>query len=242
MLNRILLALALVCAVALWISSPIHQDPSYHAFHGPQGPWSAIVWSNLPFAIAGLAGLYHWCKANWSGYNDKLPWLLVCLSGPLIAAGSAWYHLNPNNSTLVWDRIPMTLAFMPLLAAILAPILTIPLTIIGPATVLYWQYSGDLRPYVLVQFFPILAIPLKLLAGAIPYTHTHRLWQMTGLYLLAKIAEHADQALLAATSVSGHTWKHYFAALALYLPLRMLSEREHKANSTAHSAQSHHAP
>lgn len=231
MLNPITLALAALTALVLFFIPPIHQDPNYHAFHGPQGPWSGIVWSNLPFALAGLAGLYHWLKADWKPYSDKAPWLLICLSGPLIAAGSAWYHLNPNNAALVWDRLPMTLAFMPLLAALFAPNLTIPLTIAGAATVIYWQQSGDLRPYVMAQFFPMLVIPLKLLSRTLPYTQTHRLWQMIGLYVLAKVAEHFDEALLAVTNLSGHTWKHCLAALALYLPLRMLSERQPKTET-----------
>lgn len=225
--NKILVVLLLIAAAALYWNPPIHQDPHYHAFQGPKSP---IVWSNLAFALAGLAGLYHWRRAEWKPYNDKLPWLLFALSGPLIAAGSAYYHLNPNDATLVWDRIPMTLAFMPLVAAILAPKLTIPLTLIGPATVLYWQQTGDLRPYVLVQFFPILAISLKLIADAVPYTHTTRLWQMILLYSFAKLAEYFDAGLLAATALSGHTWKHLIAALALYLPLRMLTERQPKLN------------
>lgn len=29
-----------------------------------------------------------------------------------IAVGSTYYHWNPNDSTLVWDRLPMTLAFV----------------------------------------------------------------------------------------------------------------------------------
>lgn len=229
MLDRILLGLALLCAAALLFAPPITQNPSYHDFHGPQGPWSPIVWSNLAFAIAGLAGLYHWRKAPRLEVapqgSDHFPWLLVALSGPLIAAGSAWYHLQPSDASLVWDRLPMTLAFMPLLAALWNPRLTIPLALFGLGSVLYWQQSGDLRPYVMVQFFPMLAIPLLLLSGRLPYTHTSRLWQMLGLYVVAKLAEHNDATLLAATHISGHTWKHLFAALALYLPLRMLSER-----------------
>jgi hypothetical protein len=36
----------------------------------------------------------------------------------LTAAGSAYYHLAPDNARLVWDRLPMTMVFMSLVAAI----------------------------------------------------------------------------------------------------------------------------
>ncbi|MBT3812899.1 MAG: hypothetical protein HOE45_04700 [Gammaproteobacteria bacterium] len=37
----------------------------------------------------------------------------------LVAAGSSYYHWNPNNQTLVWDRLPMTICFMSLFVALL---------------------------------------------------------------------------------------------------------------------------
>ena len=37
----------------------------------------------------------------------------------LVAIGSGWYHHAPSNATLVWDRLPMTVAFMALFAAVL---------------------------------------------------------------------------------------------------------------------------
>ncbi len=230
MLRAIVPALAVLSAAGLAIAPPIAQDPGYHAFHGGGGPWSMIVWSNLAFAIAGFAGFVHWLRAGWDGFDDRLAWLLVALSGPLIAAGSAWYHLQPSDASLVWDRLPMTLAFMPLLAAMLRPSWAVPLAVAGAGTVFFWQQTGDLRPYVMAQFFPMLAIPVQLLLKRLPYTGTARLWQMLGLYLLAKLAEYWDQGLLELSGISGHSWKHLIAAVALYLPLRMLVERRRLAS------------
>jgi hypothetical protein len=38
----------------------------------------------------------------------------------LTAFGSAYYHLEPTNDRLLWDRLPMTVAFMGLFAAVLS--------------------------------------------------------------------------------------------------------------------------
>jgi len=45
-------------------------------------------------------------------------------------------------------------------------------------------------------------------------------WPVLALYVLAKFAEHYDRAIYSAMSVSGHTLKHLFAALAAYRILR----------------------
>ena len=76
------------------------------------------------------------------------------------AIGSGYYHLHPNNETLVWDRLPMAIGFLALLAAILCERLIFHemlrhflflLPIAGAPTVFYWQATerhgnGDLRP------------------------------------------------------------------------------------------------
>jgi hypothetical protein len=50
---------------------------------------------------------------------------------------------------------------------------------------------------------------------------------VAGLYALAKLAEHFDRAIFAATGniVSGHTLKHLLAAAAIFCALRMLKLR-----------------
>jgi hypothetical protein len=89
----------------------------------------------------------------------------------LVAAGSSYYHWNPNNQTLVWDRLPMTICFMSLFVALLGEHISfqyekiiLPASLLlGVFSVIYWQYTGDLRFYGLVQFGTLAAIPLILL-------------------------------------------------------------------------------
>ena len=43
--------------------------------------------------------------------------IVIYFSGvALVALGSAYYHEDPENETLFWDRLPMTIAFMALFA------------------------------------------------------------------------------------------------------------------------------
>ena len=84
---------------------------------------------------------------------------------------------------------------------------------------------GDLRPYLLLQILPILLIPLWQAIHRTPAVE--RLWFGAALllYVLAKLAEVNDHALLAATdsALSGHTLKHLLAtAAAAALVYRLL--------------------
>ena len=67
--------------------------------------------------------------------------------------------------------------------------------------------------YVLVQFFPLLVLPLMLWLFAPRYTRTRDLVLVIACYGLAKLLELADKPLFAATGgmVSGHTLKHLAA-------------------------------
>jgi hypothetical protein len=172
--------------------------------------------------------------------RPKLPFV-VCFAGVVLTAfGSSWYHWSPSNATLVWDRLPMTLGFMGLLAAVIAEQLServglaalAPLLIAGVASVFYWQYTeqagaGDLRPYLLVQFGPLPLIPLLITLFPKRYTHTERWYVIIGWYAAAKVFEGLDASIFAATAglVSGHTLKHLAAAWACYEIVRMLNVR-----------------
>jgi len=67
----------------------------------------------------------------------------------LTAAGSSYYHLQPDNTRLVWDRLPIVIVLMSLLAAIVAErmslragLLLMPLLLfIGVGSVLQWRAS-----------------------------------------------------------------------------------------------------
>lgn len=216
----------------------IPQDPAYHHFADTRTmlgvPNALNVISNFPFLVIGVAGLLALRRghAKFVDARERWPYIALFVGVTLTAFGSAWYHLNPNNATLVWDRLPMTLGFMGLLCAIVAErisvrlglMLLVPLLTAGMASVLYWRAADDLRPYLLVQFGPILIIPVLLWCFPDRYTHTLRLVRVFGWYVAARILESLDGAM-AGSPISGHTLKHLAAAWACWEIVRMLQVR-----------------
>lgn len=225
----VLIGLALVAIVAFLPRIP--QDLAYHHFADTRTmlgvPNALNVLSNLPFLLIGLLGFR--LRPREYGYY-------VCFAGVVLTAfGSAWYHLAPNNATLVWDRLPMAIGFMGLLAGIIGERISLragilwltPLVIVGAASVFYWQATDDLRPYALVQFGPAIVIPAILLLFPARYTLAGRYWLIIGWYTAAKFLEAADKRIYAVGGiVSGHTLKHLAAAWACYEIVRMVQQRE----------------
>lgn len=242
MRRRTLVLLLLVAASTLGIAllPPIPQHPGYHDFADQRTLWAVPhalnVLSNLPFVLVGIAGLLA-CRRR----SDERDLYAVFFAGIVLTGfGSAWYHLAPDHERLVWDRLPMTLGFMGLLAATIgervslawARRLLAPLLGVGLASVLWWIRgerlgAGDLRPYVLVQFLSLIVIASLLALYPRRYSHPHLLWLGLAAYALAKLCETLDAEIFAASAglVSGHTIKHLVAAVGLGCLARMLVVR-----------------
>jgi hypothetical protein len=231
-------AVALAFLVAVLVQPPIHQPLAYHHFAdartllGVPNFWN--VASNLPFLAVGIAGLA-WCARHIARIDRALraPWLVLFVGVIGVGLGSGWYHLAPNNGTLVWDRLPMTLAFMALFAIVLGEHVNRrlgrfalwPLLLAGVVSVLYWRGTDDLRPYLLVQFLPVLLIPLIL--WLYPRPGSVAVWLALGCYVLAKLLEQFDPQVYDALghSISGHSLKHVAAAAGMWALLAGLKRR-----------------
>lgn len=240
-----------VALVLLYTQGAIPQDQGYYNFADRRTwlgiPNAADVLSNIPFLVVGIWGL----AVIYSGQAERrarmfidraerLPYLAFFLGVGLVGFGSGWFHLNPNNSTLVWDRIPITVAFVSFFTAIIMERVSLkagrfllwPLLILGILTVLYWVWTenrgnGDLRPYAFIQYYPILAVPLLIALFPARYTGTPYLLAVVGLYGTAKIFELNDWAVFSALGwISGHTIKHYLAAAAIVPIVLMLKSRK----------------
>lgn len=228
-----LLALvAAAAAVGAFLLDPIPQDLEYHAFadrralFGVPNFWN--VATNLPFLLIGAWGLLN--TRHLAGEELKTHYRVYCGAVALVAFGSGWYHLAPSNASLVWDRLPMTVAFMSLFSALLADRLSWllgrallwPLIVAGTASIAWWirgesMGQGDLRAYGLVQFLPMLLMPMILLMWREGSIAARPLWLALGAYAAAKITEHYDAAIYAAVGfVSGHSLKHLAAAAAAW--------------------------
>src|SRR5579862_9155469 len=245
-----LLAAAILLAVAIVFSlAPIPQSEAYHKFADQRAllgiPHCLDVLSNLPFLVVGVAGIAFVLRQPAPGVASPRPsiefwaYLIFFIGVALTSVGSAYYHLQPGDARLVWDRLPMTVAFLSLVAAALAERVSArvaawllgPLLAFGVWSVFYWRGTqaaghGDLRPYVLVQFGSLLALLLLLALFPARNTRGSDLLVSLGFYVVAKILEVCDRAVFALGHfVSGHTLKHLAAALSAYWILRMLQLR-----------------
>jgi Ceramidase len=227
---------ALVGIVATFIAPPIAQDVAYHQFSdqvthlGISNFWNVV--SNIPFLVVGVMGLL---RLSSIVSASKVQYFLFFLGVALVAFGSGYYHLHPSNSTLVWDRLPMTIAFMALFSIVISEFvnealgrkLLLPLLIVGLLSILYWLVFNDLKVYVLVQFYPIVAILISLIFFQSVYTLKFGYWLLVLAYIVAKLFEHFDDATHQTFGwLSGHTLKHISAAIGIYLLLLTYQKRK----------------
>jgi len=240
-----LLGVVFVAILTVFFIPAIPQDIGYHdfadnrTFFGVPNFFNVI--SNLPYLIFGLIGYYLLFKEVQLHIIQslKLAYTVFFIGVTLVCLGSGYYHLDPDNSSLLWDRLPMTLAFMSFFTVILgeyvhektAQQLYFPLLIIGLISVVYWYWSetinqGDLRLYVLVQFLPIVLIPLILWLFPSRFTHGYYYWLIIACYVLAKAFELTDQLVFDTLGiVSGHSLKHLISTLVPFLMYKSIKSR-----------------
>ncbi len=226
----LLLLVSVIAVTALWFAGPIPQDPSYHLFAdssqvlGLGNFWNVI--SNFPFILVGFLGLARYSRL--AQVESGPGYVVLCVSVVFVGFGSAYYHNVPSNGSLLWDRLPMAVAFMALLSMLLGervitrykPLSLWLLVVIGLSAVVYWSWTeslgrGDLRPYLLVQFLPVLLIPLIVWLFPSRYMRNSLLLSSFALYFVAKLLEHFDTEVMSITGLTGgHAWKHVVAAIA----------------------------
>lgn len=237
---------AVYVAAALFPRTP--QPLAYHDFADKRArlgiPNFGDVVSNVAFAIAGVWGMI-WLASRAAPERfvegrERWAYVAVFLGLLLTAFGSSYYHLAPDNARLVWDRLPMTIAFMGLVSAMIAErvavrrgVQVLPLLLlVGMASVVWWWHTesigaGDLRFYAALQVYAVLVLPVLLLLPP-KYTRGSDFLVVFGLYVFAKLFETADRQIFLWTrnAVSGHTMKHLAAGGAGLWILKMLKRRE----------------
>ncbi len=240
MKNRFVYTFVVIISVLftgfILLHAPIPQDINYHNFSDKRTllgiPHFFNTLSNIPFILVGILGLIDIKNITSEKYliDFKLGYSFLFMGTVLVGLGSSYYHLNPANDTLVWDRLPMTISFMSLFSIIIAEFISEklgirifwPAVILGVLSVIYWAATeshqhGDLRLYVIIQFLPMIIIPLILISFKGTFTLIHGYWYLLLCYLLAKFAEYFDYQLYDALCIiSGHSIKHLLAALGLF--------------------------
>jgi hypothetical protein len=244
----VLVAFTIALLVVAALVPRIPQPQSYHDF-ADQRAWLGIpnfgdVASNLLFAVSGVWGLIFLLGRRGQELfldpRERWAYVFLFLGLLLTAFGSAYYHVAPDNARLVWDRLPMTLAFIGLVSAMISERVSVPagfyllplLLLVGASSVVLWWYSeargaGDLRFYAAVQVYAVLILPVLLL---LPPRYT-RSWDFAVVfcfYVMAKIFETADRGIFSLDrhAISGHTLKHLAAGAAGFWILRMLQKRQ----------------
>jgi hypothetical protein len=233
-----LIILVALLSFAFFFTKPvIVQDPSYHNFIDSRSflgiPNALDVLSNIFFLLVGILGVKE--ITSYKLLETKRSWFWFFLSIILVAPGSAYYHWSPNNATLVWDRLPMSMGFMALYIILLSEHYSLkferflPFALfIGLFSVLTWVITSDLRFYFWIQFSSFVTIPIILLL--FPSLYTKKSYYLIALviYGAAKWAEVKDQKIFQATNeaFSGHTLKHVLAALGLAVLWWMVKTRE----------------
>lgn len=235
-------ALALLCVMVLLILGPIKQDQHYHNFADKRTLWNIPnflnVVTNLPFLIVGLMGLQSAALIRVQKLKQIITTLFIGFL--LLTIGSSYYHMYPQNNTLFYDRLPMVIIFMSFFSFFIYDCIDgrigfrafIILNAVGILSVVYWLISekfgyGDLRWYGLVQFYPIIAIPLILILYKPPFNYWKEILPIFLFFLLAKISEQFDKELYLVLnySVSGHSLKHLFMAIAGYITVLLTRRR-----------------
>jgi len=252
----VLLIVTIAILVVDFMLPRIPQPQSYHAFADQRSflgiPHFADVVSNAPFAVFGLWGLIFLLRyspeelrKHFLDRRERWFYVIISIGLFLTAFGSGYYHLDPSNDRLLWDRLPMTIVFMSLVAALIAERINLRvglwlfpvLLLIGISSVVQWYVSelrgaGDLRFYGTVQAYSVIFVFLALLFPT-PYTHGSDLLLIAGFYVLAKVLEVLDKQIFSlGRIVSGHTLKHLAAALAGYSILRMIKRRSPTQTAT----------
>lgn len=232
--GALLAVIALSAAGALLVMGPIPQPESYHRFADSRALLGVFgflnVVSNAPLVLAGAWGLAVVLLKGVPAAPALRPAYLALFTGAFLSGlASAWYHRAPDNATLLWDRMAMTITFASFTALVVGErirpeavrLLLPPMALFGLLSTTTWYRSelagaGDLRLYLLVQFLPLLLAPLILLLWRSPTAERRHFGLALAAYALAKIAEALDSQTFQLTGVvSGHTLKHLLAAAAV---------------------------
>ncbi|MFZ6709123.1 hypothetical protein [Undibacterium sp. TC9W] len=231
-LRTLPLLISALAALALLLHGPIAQLAHYHDF-ADQSDWAGIlhaidVLTNFGFAMVAMVGAWFLLEKYRKG-DVGIAFPAYCLFVLSIAAttvGSSYYHLAPDDARLFWDRLPIAFACCSLLAAVRADTLSdmdarkafmelVLLLMAALMSVIWWQQTGDLRPYLLIQGLTLVLIPLLQWIWKAERADRLAFGAAMFLYVIAKITEMQDgQILQQLQFMSGHSLKHLLAALA----------------------------
>ncbi|HTP98143.1 MAG TPA: alkaline phytoceramidase [Casimicrobiaceae bacterium] len=241
-----LIAFTVACALAAVLLPRVPQPVGYHDFADHRTLFGIgnflDVASNLGFLLAGIAGLLVAAvrRRAFEFRAERWPYAAFFLGLVLTSIGSGYYHLAPDNARLVWDRLPMTIAFAGLLSSQIVDrvsvragvALLVPMIAIGAASVLYWGWTeragqGNVLPYAILQGYAAVVLLMVTMLFSSRYTRGRDIYYVLGWYVVSKALEALDAGIFdIGHAVSGHTLKHLAAAASGFVACWMLARRE----------------
>lgn len=231
---------------------PLPQDPSYHLLADTRTllgviPRAGDVLTNLAILASGVFGLA--LRNRMTVAPEERTALNVLIAATILTAfGSTYYHWAPSNATLVWDRLPLAIVLISILALVMAdrvhPLFARhgiwPLTAFAVVSVIVWGISeamgrGDLLLYLVVRVGAGIAIALLVILRRPRHTGTRWLVAaLIGEILMAALERHDDEIFrLTGGWVSGHSLKHVMVGVALGFVFWWLRARRPLVTGTA---------
>lgn len=241
----LVVCISVLAVAAAFLIPAIPQPLAYHDFADDRSmfgiPNFLNVASNIAFLVVGVVGLVVTLgpRARFQYPVERWPYVVFFVGVLCTAAGSTYYHLAPDNETLFWDRLPMTIAFMALVSAQIVDRISIragivllpPMLAVGAASVIYWRLTeragvGNVVPYGILQGYCVVILLLMTASMPSRYSHGNSLYWVFGWYILSKIFETYDAEVQSLIHVvSGHALKHLAAAIAGVPICLMLTRR-----------------
>lgn len=236
-----LLLITFITLSLLWPVLPLQDNPTYFDFADKRF-WlglqnTADVLSNIPFMLAGLYGFWVIAKNKNLPRSYKHALLILSVGAFLTCFGSMHFHLNPNEGTLYWDRMPMTIGFSGVVSLVIldrlnqkkGQLISSLLIAWGFLSVTGWHLHWfTLRPYLLLQYGCIIFTLLTILFTKSHLVNNRSMLIALGFYVFAKVTEKLDLAIYEKGQyiISGHTLKHLLAAVAIFLIFRIFQRKK----------------
>ncbi|MDM0112028.1 hypothetical protein QTI66_07700 [Variovorax sp. J22R133] len=243
--ERGLLTLFAVLLVIAVVAPALPMPEHFGAAFADRRAWMGLpnamdVLSNLPFAMFGFSGLLWLHRLGRLRHGARVRPLQHRADHPpdnalhcawmffagliLTAAGSTFYHLEPDEWRLVADRLGMSVAFAGIVGVAVCDRVSARagwpaawfMLVAGVLAASTHHGTGNVLPWALVQFGGMAVILALALAKPLRNAVGVRLGWVIACYGLAKLFELGDHAIFDATHelISGHTLKHLAAALA----------------------------